>query len=84
MQKVLFDGQQISVDEIGKSETSWGYTYRLYKDGRGRYFATLADGMPDVIELCTAERMVREVTDDMAGQAFRQYMQEIEESQEQE
>lgn len=40
MQKVLFDGRWIKVDEIDQIETSWGYDYSLYRDKDGRYYVT--------------------------------------------
>lgn len=85
MQKVLFDGRWIKVDEIDQIETSWGYDYSLYRDKDGRYYVTLCDGMSDVIEICGMEhRWGEEVTEDMAKARFRQYMDDLEKTQDEE
>lgn len=79
MQKVLFDGRWIKVEQIDHTETSWGYDYSLYRDKDGRYYATLCDGMSDVIEICGMEhRWGQEVTEEMAKMRFKEYVDDLE------
>ena len=81
MRKLLFDGQWINAEEIERAEVSWGADYLLYKDEGGRFYATLCDGMPDVIELCSLEQSLGGVTEEMARKAFQEYIQHFEKEQ---
>lgn len=81
MRKLLFDGQWINAEEIERVEMSWGDYLRLYKDEGGRFYATICDGMPDVIELCRLERSLGGVSEEMARKAFQDYIQSVENEQ---
>ena len=63
MTKVLFNSQWIDVEEIDRATMSWGADYCIFKDADGRYYATLADGMAEVIDFMTFEQRLGEVTD---------------------
>lgn len=81
MRKLLFAGRWINAEEIERIGMSWGADYFLYKDESGRFYATLCDGMPDVIELCNFEQSIEEITEETAKKAFKEYIQRLEDEQ---
>lgn len=80
MQK-LYNGEWIKVEKVDHEDTTWGVRYYLYVDKDGNYYADLSD---DTRELTNISPMYKQIEEQEAKEMFAEYIEELEEAQNEE
>ena len=77
----LYNGEWIKVEKIDHEDTTWGVRYYLYVDGDGNYYADLSD---DARELTNISPIYKQIEEQEAKEMFAEYIEELEEAQNEE